>query len=510
MRIIIGILCLIAQLTELNAQTFKSSTGSTHLNFIVILADDMGYGDVGAYRKLYKGTDDKPTAYKHTPTMDRLADEGVLFSRAYATGWCAPSRQVLLSGMWVGRTKAREQPWLGSQLRKKGYTTGLMGKVHGKFPIERCFANIDADKAEFDDGIFFNGGARPSYMKKGETLPTRKALKPSKFVAAEGDYITDVFTDHAVDFIKRHQKKPFMLHIAHTAPHTPLQGKPEDMRKLFPEKYGKLSDKEIRASAAKKEDMGLMADHYTAMVYGLDRGIGRVMETLKTCGIEDNTIVIIVSDNGAIEGSNYPFDGHKWDGLEGGIRIPMIMWSRALMDSNASGSVCDRMVSLADIAPTVVAASGANSGVYTDGIDLLPHLIGEKPWPENRRYLITNSCYTFQNTGAMDFGFEYREKQQLMQNVYITDNSKIISWNPNKTKHIGVVYKELPNMIGKEAPNVILKEQTPKDGVLPESSYALSLFNEMAGLIVNSKGDILQTWSCATPGELANYTWWWE
>ncbi|MGB5821135.1 MAG: sulfatase-like hydrolase/transferase [Saonia sp.] len=505
-----GFVFCITLLPTLHAQTTDSASSSTQPNFVIILADDLGYGDIGAYRKLNGGVDNKPEAYKYTPNMDRLANEGVMFSRAYATGWCAPSRQVLLSGMWVGRKSATEQPWLGNRFRKMGYTTGLVGKVHGKYPIERCYDNTNPVSAEFDDGLFFNGGARPSYMKKGEVLPMRRALKPSEYIAGEGEYITDLFTDHAVDFIKRNQNNPFMLYIAHTAPHSPLQGKPEDMRKLFPDRFGSMSDEEIRKSATKKSNDALMADHYTGMVYGLDRNIGRVMETLRAFEIADNTVVIIVSDNGAIEGSNYPLDGHKWDGLEGGIRVPMIIWSKEFMESEASGSVCDRMVSLADVVPTTLAAAGSTEKLQTDGMNLIPHLTGGKPWPEHRRYLITNSCYTFQNTGAMDFGFEYNNGQQLMQCVYITDESKIISWNPNKTKNIGVVYKELPNITSKGSFNILIKEETPKDGVVPKSGPGLNLFNEMIGVIINSDGDVLQTWSCATPKELANYKWWWE
>jgi arylsulfatase A-like enzyme len=500
----------IISLSILHGQTTEPASSSAKPNFVIILADDLGYGDIGVYRELHQGKDDKPEAYKYTPNLDSLAKEGVMFSRAYATGWCAPSRQVILSGMWVGRKSATEQPWLGNRLRKMGYSTGLVGKVHGENPIHKCYGNTDSQRAEFDDGLFFNGGARPSYLQKGEMFPTRIGLKPSQFVAAGGEYITDLFTDQAVDFIRRNQNNPFMLYIAHTAPHSPLQGKPEDMRKLFPDRFKSMSDQEIRESSTKKDDVALMADHYSGMVYGLDRGVGRVMEALRKYKIDDNTVVIITSDNGAIEGSNYPFDGHKWDGLEGGIRVPMIIWSKNLIASDVSNSVCDRMVSLADIVPTVMAATGSNEKLPTDGIDLIPYLAEEKTWPENRRYLITNSCYTFQNTGAMDFGFEYEKKQQLMQCVYITDESKIITWNPNKTKNIGMVYKELPNIVGNEAANLIMKEETPKNGVVPEGGQGLDLFKEMIDLIKKSDGDILQTWSSATQKELANYKWWWE
>lgn len=487
-------------------QTSKSNQP----NFIIILADDLGYGDIGCFRELHKGNDDKPEAFKHTPNLDKLSEEGVRFSRNYATGWCAPSRQVLLSGMWVGRKSARENPWIGNRLRKAGYTTSLIGKVHGEYPVKRCFENIDSAKAEFDDGLFFNGGCRTSYLQKGDVFPTRIGLKTSKYEAKEGDYITDVFNDRAIDFIKRNKDNPFMLYLAHTAPHGPLQGKPEDLRTIYPKQFGDMSDAEIRATAEKKSDNALMAAHYAAMVYGLDRGIGSIVKTLKACGIAENTIIIFTSDNGAIDGSNYPFDGHKWDGLEGGIRVPMIVWSNELKESDFSGTVCDRMVSLADIAPTLMGAAGVTDSVHTDGIDVIAGLTKKQPWPEERRYLITNSCYTFQNTGAMDFGVEYANGQQLMQCVYITDEDKIISWNPNKSKNVGVVYRKLPNVAGVNNADVQMKEETPKNGIMPTDEKGINLFYEMIGSIVNADGDILQTWSCATPEELSNYKWWWN
>lgn len=88
--------------------------------------------------------------------------------------------------------------------------------------------------------------------------------------------------------------------------------------------------------------------------------------------------------------------------------------------------------------------------------------------------------------------------------MYITEKSKIISWNPNKTKHIGVVYRTLPNFTGNEAPHVLMKEETPKNGMLPTDGPGLDLFKEMVDVIKSSDGDILQTWSCSTPAELAN------
>lgn len=155
-------------------------------NCVVILADDLGYGDIGAYRELYPGGDNKPEAYRHTPHLDRLAGEGVRCTRASATGWCAPSRQALLSGLWVSRRGAYEQPWLGNRLRKAGYATCLVGKSHGAKPIRKTFGNLNRDSAEFDDGLFFNGGARGYYLEEGTTFPGRRGLEPFRYEARGG------------------------------------------------------------------------------------------------------------------------------------------------------------------------------------------------------------------------------------------------------------------------------------------------------------------------------------
>ena len=488
---------------------FVAAANADQPNFVIIMADDLGFGDIGAYRELYRGSDGKPEAYKYTPHLDRLAKEGVRCTRAYATGWCAPSRQVLLSGMWVGRKSACAQPWIGNKLRMLGYRTCMVGKSHGSKPTLKVFNNLDPNTAEFDDGLFFNGGCRDSYMMKGEKFPGRRNFEHFSLVAEGGEYLTDIFTEHAIDFIKRSHAKPFMLYLAHTAPHDPLQGKPEDMRSLFPDMFGRMRDDEIRASSRKK-DQKLQDAHYAGMVYALDRSVGVVMKTLTECGVSDKTIVIFTSDNGALHGSNHPLDGHKWDGLEGGIRVPFIVWSQELAGSKAGGSVCDRLVSLADISPTVMAAAAPESKFPTDGIDLMPRLLETRAWPEKRRYLITNSCYTFQNTGALDYGIEFRKGQQLMQYVLVTDSAKVICWNPQGTEKLGVVYRELPDVAGKEAPVLLMKEETPKDGEVPATGPGAALFNELVETIKSSDGDIRQTWSCASDKELANYKWWWE
>ncbi len=478
-------------------------------NFVVILADDLGYGDIGAYRDLYPGEDEKPKAYLHTPHLDQLAGEGIRCTRFYATGWCAPSRQALLSGQWVARRSAYDTPWIGRQLRSEGYVTGFFGKSHGARPTQKVYGNVDAQTAEFDDGLFFNGGARSFYLKPGETFPSRKNLEPFPFAANGVEHLTDVFTDHAIDFIRRNAKKPFLLYLPYTAPHDPLQGKPEDLRELFPDTFERMSDGEIRATSRQRKDDYLRDCHYAALVHGLDRSIGRIVQALDDEAIADNTIIVFTSDNGAQHGSNYPLTGHKWDGLEGGIRTPCIIWSQSIASSQRAGTIYDGLASLVDIAPTIWAMASREPYAYpTDGADLMPYLLGHEPPPSERRYLITNACFTFQNSGVDKFDYEFRENQHVMQYVYIEDDEKILCWNPQGTTLVGAVHAKLPIVVQRQDAADILKETTPLAGVTPQTTRGEALFREFVRLVRVREHGLLPTWSGASQRELAGYRWW--
>ena len=253
-------------------------------NFIVILVDDMGFGDMGAYRELFQGGDDKSIAHFHTPELDDLAHDGIICTRAYTGSWCAPSRQMLLSGCWVNRRGVcdRDCPWIGRRLRQEGYATGMYGKSHGDHAILRNTRYAEDVQREFDEGLFFRGGMRQFYMKKGELLPGHILDKDASFRAEGNEYITDLFTDGASDFIKRNSGNPFFLYLAYTAPHVPLQAKPEDLKKLFPEVFESLADSTIRAA---KPPPGISAAdwrkyHYAAMIYSVDRGLTSIRQTL--------------------------------------------------------------------------------------------------------------------------------------------------------------------------------------------------------------------------------------
>jgi len=511
-------------------ETSNASTAGAPPNMIVILADDMGIGDIGAFRELYQGgPEDLPPAmrspnysgdineqlaYKYTPNLDRLAKEGVRCTRAYSASWCAPSRQILLSGQWSSRRSAYDHPWIGKQLRDAGYMTGFVGKSHGSKPTAKVYGNTNAQTAEFDDGLFFNNGARGFYMSKGDPLPGRIGLKPFKFEAKENDYITDVFTDHAVDFIERHSDKPFMLYLPYTAPHEPLHGKPEDLKNLFPKVFGDRSDESIIAKVAGQKFRGISdemkAYHYAAMVYNMDLGIGRILETLKKKGIDDNTLIIFTCDNGAQWGCNYPGAGHKSETRDGGIRVPFIVWSAKLAASNRSGSVYNGLVSLADIAPTLVAqATGKPTPHPTDGTDIMPYLSGRKKMLTGRTWFWTNQGSGGTLKTKVDGAYEFVDgplPEAIMQSVYIRDDQKITCWNALRTDEIGVEYNRLPDVAGKPEPFKWVDEKPPVAGKVPVEGRGRELFDAMQQMIHDADGDMAPTWSGA-PKPAENRFW---
>ncbi len=467
-----------------------NATDRERPNMIVILADDLGIGDIGAYRSMYPGEDDKPRAYRHTSQLDRLAEQGIRFTRAYATSWCAPSRQMLLSGQWANRTDAYDYPWIGAMLREQGYVTGMIGKSHGARPTHKVFSDTDPKTAEFDDGLLFIGGERDFYMTRGETLPGRRDFEGAPFTAEGGEYLTDVFTDRAVEFIDRHAggERPFMLYLAHLAPHSPLQGEPGDMRKLFPDIFGDLSDEEIRATGWPLGRGGKYeAHHYAALVYSLDRSLARIMEALEKTGVSDNTLIIVSSDNGAVHGSNYPLTGKKWDLLEGGIRVPFIVWSREIANSAASGSIYDGLVSLADIAPTLLAR--ATNDAYpqpTDGIDLIPYAMGERSMPTARLYFWANrSIRQFLND--FDLFEPEGEHREMVQSVLIEDHQKLLRWRIPGTTRIGAVHVRLPDARGAADPVEVLRERVPRAGVLPEDEAGGRMLQEWRQLVLTQE-----------------------
>ena len=274
-------------------------------NVIFILADDMGFGDLGCF-----GND-----AVRTPNLDRLASEGAALTQHYtASPICAPARAGLLTGRYPHRTGAIDVPsnrgldrialdetTIADAFRAGGYRTGMIGKWHNGFHDERYFPRSRG----FDEFVgFLNGG-----MDYYEWILDWNGQEKK----ADGRYLTDVFTGAALDFVEKHQTDPFFLYLAYNAPHSPLQV-PEDRIETY-RQMGRFTEEVCRVYA---------------MIEIMDEGVGRLLDRLSQLGLDEDTLVVFTTDNGPylLDGQdrfNGILSGMKTQVLEGGIRVPAII-----------------------------------------------------------------------------------------------------------------------------------------------------------------------------------------
>jgi arylsulfatase A len=338
-------------------------------NIVLILADDMGYGDFSVFND----------GLSSTPTLDAMIEESVCLTHHYtASCVCNPSRAALLTGRYPHRTGSIDTlEWWGLErlaLRETtladlfddaGYATGLVGKWHlGAFD-PRYHPNARG----FDEAVCFRGGMHDYYNWRIEINDTVKR--------ADGRYLTDVWTDEAVAFIDRHADEPFFLHVTYNAPHTPLEVPLEEIQPF-----------------AETGQFNKGVNMIYAMIHRMDTGIGRILDALDRNGLRENTIVLFTSDNGPQFGGqgencttrfNCQFHGAKGSVYEGGIRVPMLIrWPHGL----EGGCQVDEMVHFCDWFPTILAMAGLELPVHLDidGVNVLPALRGEKGRVETRRF----------------------------------------------------------------------------------------------------------------------------
>ena len=346
-----------------------------HPNIIVVLADDLGWADLPCY-----GAD-----LHETPHINRMAAEGVRFTRAYsAAPVCSPTRCALLTGLHPARLgmtiwregastppanrkmlppKATEDlpfsiPTLADRLKSKGYTTALVGKWHlgdaDHFP----------ENHGFDTNIGGNHWGAPTTFFAPYKGPFGQSREP-RYVPGlpnppKGEYLTDRLTDEALRVIDQAGEKPFFLLMAHYAPHTPIEAK-----KDLVEKY------------QKKVTPGLNHQNpvYAAMVHSLDESVGRVRAHLQARGLADNTLMVFTSDNGGFIGeyagrkvtTNQPLRSGKGSVYEGGIRVPLLVTHPGKV---AAGRVCDAPVVTMDLFHTLAQAAGVDQPATTDSLSL--------------------------------------------------------------------------------------------------------------------------------------------
>lgn len=338
---------LLAPLALLNAAERKP-------NILIIVGDDMGYADVGFHH-----CRDIPT-----PNLDALAASGVRFTNGYVSGpYCSPTRAALLTGRYQQRFGHEFNPGGGAQglplsettladrLKSAGYVTGAVGKWHlGSQPL------MHPQQRGFDEFFGFLGGAH-SYFQSDGIL---RGTAPVK----ELDYTTDAFGREAVAFIERHSAQPWFLYLAFNAVHTPMHATDGRLAK-FPN----VVDKRRQT--------------YNAMMLAMDEAIGSVRRMLAESGLENDTLVTFISDNGGptmngttVNGSsNAPLRGSKRTTLEGGIRVPFIVsWL-----GHVKPGIYDQPAIQLDLHTTALAAAGVEvkSDWKLDGVNLLPFLSGE-------------------------------------------------------------------------------------------------------------------------------------
>jgi arylsulfatase B len=330
-------------------------------NILLILADDMGYGDLSCYGS---------TQIK-TEHLDRLAAGGIRFTNAYVTASvCAPSRAGLLTGRYQQRfgfehnlsnPKHVKEEAIGipideilvsDRLQALGYRTGLIGKWHVGEATKAHHPNARG----FDYFFGMLGGSHRYWPTLENNRLMRNQAKISEIAVA---YLTDWFSQEAIDFVGKEDDRPWFLYLSYNTPHTPMQAKDQDLRR-----FENIQPKRRRA--------------YCAMQHCMDQNIGKIIAKLEATGQLENTLIVFASDNGgsvtASSAINAPLNGMKGTFLEGGLRVPMIMhWPAKFKPAQ----VDDRPVITLDLIQTFVAAAGGN---------VVPETVGRGKWAYQKIY----------------------------------------------------------------------------------------------------------------------------
>jgi arylsulfatase A-like enzyme len=330
-------------------------------NFIFILADDLGYADLGCYGG----------RVPCSPNLDRLAAQGLRYTDGYANSpVCSPTRFALATGRWQYRlrggadepiaSRARgsevlglppEHPTLASLLREAGYATALVGKWHLGFPPR--FGPLKSGYQEYFGPLA--GGV--DYFSHCDGAGVHDLYEGEQEVERRG-YLTDLLSERAAEFVRRQKDRPFLLSLHYTAPHWPWETRADE-----------AESKRIGASITHLD--GGSVETYFTMVRQMDEGIGQVLAALEDTGAAQNTFVVFTSDNGGERFSDsWPLKGGKMDLLEGGIRVPYIArWPARLPAGKTTGQLAITM----DWPATFLEAAGvsAHPDYPLDGISLL-------------------------------------------------------------------------------------------------------------------------------------------
>ena len=384
-------LCLIASMlvgiplvtAQSRSSTSRAGSAARKPNIVFILGDDLGYCDISMY-----GCKEIPT-----PNIDSIGKNGIRFSNAYVSApVCSPSRAGLMTGRYQQRfgfefnagplpralaNKDMGLPLteitLAQVMKKAGYATGMVGKWHmgmndRYMPTQRGFD--DYFGFLFGANLYIDpnkpgGMSRPGAAEGGgSNVTSRSPQNPiyrNTTPVEENEYLTDAFAREAVAYIDRHQKEPFFLYAPFNAPHEPFQA-----TQKYLDRFPNVKDERRRV--------------YMAMVSALDDGVGAILRKLRETGLEKETLVVFLSDNGCATYTgactNDPLRFGKLTHLEGGFRVPFAMqWPGHL----EAGKVSDQVISSLDLFPTAVTIAGGElpKDRVMDGVNLMPYLTGK-------------------------------------------------------------------------------------------------------------------------------------
>ncbi|MCA0957662.1 sulfatase-like hydrolase/transferase [Muricauda ruestringensis] len=435
------------------------SFGQDRPNVILIFTDDQGYADVGANGQV---SDIK------TPNLDLLAKNGALMTSGYVTApQCIPSRAGLLTGRYQQRfgldhngliPLPLSETLIAERMQKAGYVTGMTGKWHldpnhqsNEWIVENMPELNHKKKYQPEDIPFekkipymsSNRGFEKTFQGYGTNYWATYTLDgdeiEAQWIKQEG-YRLDVQTDAAVEFIKKNSDKPFFYYLSYFAPHVPLEATKKYLDR-FP------------------EDMPVRRRYCLAMMSAIDDGVGKIKQTLREMGVEENTIIFFISDNGAplkitMEDKPISFQGGAWDGSlntpwvgekgmlsEGGIRVPFIInWPKGI----PGGQVYDRPVISLDVAATCAAIAGLGVVDELDGVNLVPYLNGERKedpheaiyWRFWGQQAVRMGNYKFLKAGDMEYLFDVstseHENKNLIQeypDMAKTMRKSLMDWN---------------------------------------------------------------------------------
>jgi arylsulfatase A-like enzyme len=402
-------------------------------NIVVIISDDMGYADIGCH-----GCRDIAT-----PNIDSIARKGIRFTNGYVScPVCSPTRAGLATGRYQQRFGHEfntgpppgglrkhvglplTEVTIADVLKSAGYVTGAVGKWH-----LGMVEHFHPFKRGYDEFFGFLHGGH-SYIDPG--LGTFNPVLRGTDPVDEKEYLTDAFSREAVAFVERHHKETFFLYLAYNAVHTPMQAPVR-----YKDGFKQITNKKRRI--------------YAGMLTAMDEGIGKLLARLRELGLEENTLLFFINDNGGPTGANGsrndPLRATKGTMYEGGIRVPfMVQWPGRLK----AGAVYENPVISLDILPTAAAAGGADlpEGRKLDGVNLLPYLTSKKKqsphetlcWRSGQNYAVRKGDWKLvkmrNETGLFDLASDIGESKDLkaekpgvlneMKKVYEKWNSQMI------------------------------------------------------------------------------------